>query len=125
VTEVDMKKARDSINNFLLFKNISLSNLSEVSLILKPYIAEEAAIGINEEDFKRLEELLKECDYILKHDIPIASRKNEIEFHRIIASTTDNPTLMFILHFVENLLIDAKEILKPGKDFSKKSFKYQ
>ena len=27
---------------------------------------------------------------------------------------------MFILDFVENLLIDAKEILKPGKEFSGK-----
>jgi GntR family transcriptional repressor for pyruvate dehydrogenase complex len=27
---------------------------------------------------------------------------------------------MFILDFVENLLIDTKEILKPGKDFSKR-----
>ena len=56
----------------------------------------------------------------LKNDIPIESRKNEIEFHRIIASITGNPILMFILDFVENLLIDTKEILKPGKEFSKK-----
>jgi DNA-binding FadR family transcriptional regulator len=27
---------------------------------------------------------------------------------------------MFILDFVENLLIDTKEVLKPGKEFSRK-----
>ncbi|HUL36556.1 MAG TPA: FCD domain-containing protein, partial [Thermodesulfobacteriota bacterium] len=48
------------------------------------------------------------------------SRKDEIEFHRIIASITGNPILMFILDFVENLLIDTKGILKPGKEFSNK-----
>jgi GntR family transcriptional repressor for pyruvate dehydrogenase complex len=120
VTEIDMKKARDSFTNFLLFKNLSLSNLSEVRLILESYVAEKAALVINEEGLKRLEKLNKECDYIIKHDIPIESRKNEIEYHRIIGSVSGNPILMFILDFVENLLIDTKEILQPSKEFSQK-----
>jgi len=120
VTEIDMKKARDSFTNFLLFKNLSLSNLSEVRLILEPYVAEKAALSINEEGLETLKKLNKECEYILKHDIPIESRKNEIEYHRIIGSVSGNPILMFILDFVENLLIDTKEILQPSKEFSQK-----
>jgi len=120
VTEVDMKKARDSFSNFLLFKNLSLSNLSEVRLILESHIAEKAALTITEDDLGRLKKLIEECDYVLKHGIPIEHRKNEIEFHRIIGSVTGNPILMFILDFVENLLIDTKEILQPGKEFSQK-----
>jgi GntR family transcriptional regulator, transcriptional repressor for pyruvate dehydrogenase complex len=120
VTEVDMEKARDCFTNFLHFKNLSLKDLSEVRLLLEPHIAEKAALGINEEDLKQLEELLRECDYVLRHNIPIESRKNEVEFHRIIASVTGNPILMFILDFVENLLIDTKEILQPSREFSQK-----
>jgi len=120
VTEIDMKKARDSFTNFLHFKNLSLSNLSEVRLILEPYVAEKAALAITEEGLKRLERLNKECEAILKGEIPIESRKNEIEYHRIIGSVSGNPILMFILDLVENLLIDTKEILQPNKDFSKK-----
>ena len=120
VTEVDMKTARDSFTNFLLFKNLSLSNLSEVRLLLEPYVAEKAALVITEEDLKRLEKLNKECEYVLKNNIPIESRKNEIEYHRIIGSLSGNPILMFILDFVENLLIDTKGILQPGKEFSQK-----
>jgi len=120
VTEVDMKKARDSFANFLLFKNLSLSNLSEVRLILEPYVAEKAALAITEEDLKRLEKLNKECEYVLKNNIPIESRKNEIEYHRTIGSVTGNPILMFIINFVEDLLIDTKEILQPSKEFSQR-----
>jgi len=120
VTEVDMKKARDSFINFLHFKNLSLTNLTEVRLVLESHIAEKAALAITEDDLKRLKKLIEECEYVLKHDIPIESRKNEIEFHRIIGSVTGNPILMFILDFVEDLLIDTKEILQPGKEFSKK-----
>lgn len=120
VTEVDMRKARDSFTNFLLFKNLSLSNLSEVRLILEPYVAEKAALAITEEDLKKLEKLNKECEYIIKNNIPIESRKNEIDYHRIIGSVTGNPILVFILDFVENLLIDTKEILQPDREFSQR-----
>lgn len=123
VTEVDMKKAKDCFTNFLVFKNLSLKDLAEVRLILEPYIAEKAALLINEEDLKKLENLNKECEYVLNNNIPIESRKNEIEYHRIIGSVTGNPILMFILDFVENLLIDTKKILKPGKEFSLKVLK--
>ncbi len=120
VTEVDMTKARDSFTNFLLFKNLSLKDLSEVRLLLEPYIAEKATLAITQEDLSRLEKLIKESEHAIKNNISFESRKDEIEFHRIIASITGNPILMFILDFVENLLIDTKEILRPGKEFSGK-----
>ena len=120
VTEVDMTKARDLFTNFLLFKNLSLKDLSEVRLLLEPYIAEKATLSITKEDLRRLEELIKDSEEAVKSNVGFESRKIEIEFHRIIASITGNPILMFILDFVENLLIDTKEILKPGKEFSGK-----
>ncbi len=120
VTEVDMVKARDSFTNFLLFKNLSLEDLSEVRLLLEPYIAEKATLAITQEDLHRLEKLIKDSEHAIKNDISFASREVEIEFHRIIASIAGNPILMFILDFVENLLIDTKEILRPGKEFSAK-----
>ena len=120
VTEIDMKKASDCFTNFLHFKNLSLKDLSEVRLLLEPYIAEKATLAITQEDLNRLEKLIKESEHAIKNDIVFESRKGEIEFHRIIASITGNPILMFILDFVENLLIDTKEILKPGKEFSSK-----
>ena len=120
VTEVDMTKAKDCFTNFLLFKNLSLKNLSEVRLLLEPYIAEKATLAITKKDLDRLDKLIRDCEHAIKNNIAFESRKDEIEFHRIIASITGNPILMFILDFVESLLIDAKEILKPGKEFSSK-----
>lgn len=123
VVEVDMKTTQNSLINFLHFQNLSLRDLFEVRFIIEPHIARKAALSIKEEDLKRLKKLIEECDYILKHDIPIESRKNEIEFHRIIGSVTGNPILLIILDFVENLFIDAKEILQPSKKFSEKVLK--
>ena len=120
VTEVDMIKARDSFANFLLFKNLSLKDLSEVRLLLEPYIAAKATLAITQEDLSRLEKLIKDSEETIGKSIAFESRKEEIEFHRILASITGNPILMFILEFVENLLIDTKAILKPGEEFSNK-----
>jgi GntR family transcriptional regulator, transcriptional repressor for pyruvate dehydrogenase complex len=120
VTEVDMQKASDCFTNFLHFRNLSLEDLSEVRLLLEPRIAEKAALSMSEEDLTRLGDMVKEHDDLLKKKVAGVSRKNEIEFHRIIASATGNPILIFILEFVENLLIDTKEILNPSHDFSKR-----
>lgn len=120
VTEVNMGKARDCFSNFLHFKNLSIRDLFEVLLILEPYTAEKAAINITDEELKRLEDLNTKCDHLLKNNIPVESRKNEINYHRIIGNVCGNPILMFILDFVVNLLFDTKEILEPGEELSRK-----
>ncbi len=120
VVEMDMKKARECLINFLHFKNLSLHDLTEVRLILEPYIAEKTALSITAEDLKRLKKVMDESDHVRQHGILREYRRMEIEFHRIIGSVNDNPILMLIIDFVENLLIDTKEILQPGDDFSQR-----
>jgi GntR family transcriptional repressor for pyruvate dehydrogenase complex len=120
VTEVDMGKARDCFSNFLHFKNLSIRDLFEVLLILEPYITEKAAFNITDDDLKRLEDLNTKCDQLLANNIPVESRKNEIDYHRVIGSVSNNPILMFILDFAVNLLLDTKEILEPGEELAQK-----
>jgi len=120
VTKVDVEKARDLFLNFLHFQDLSLKDLSEVRLILEPYVAEKSATVITHEDLDRLKELNEECDLVLQGRSHADLRRNEIEFHRIIGRATGNPILSFILEFVENLLVDAKEVLRPDEDFSRR-----
>lgn len=120
VTKVDVEKARDLFLNFLHFQDLSLKDLSEVRLILEPYVAEKSAASISKEDLRRLHELNQECELILQGQSHADLRLNEIEFHRIIGRATGNPILSFILEFVENLLVDAKEVLRPDQEFSKR-----
>jgi hypothetical protein len=50
-------------------------------------MSERATLSIDEEELGSLEKLIKGCDYVLKHDIPTDSRKNEIEFYRIMVAS--------------------------------------
>ena len=120
VVEMDMNIAREGLINFFHFKNLSLRDLTEVRLVLEAYTAEKAAGSITAEDLDRLKKLIDDSDYVRNQDTPREYRQMEIEFHRIIAGVNYNPILMLIIDFVENLLMDTKEILQPGEEFSQR-----
>jgi GntR family transcriptional repressor for pyruvate dehydrogenase complex len=120
ITEVGLKKARDHFTNFLHFKNFSLSDLSEIRLLIEPYIAKKAAMAISNDDLGKLGKFTEEFDLNPKNKINIEYYNKQIEFHQILAGITRNPFLIFILDFIINLLIDAKEVLQPEKGFYEK-----
>jgi len=122
VTEVDTEKAKEGFSNFFVSRDLSLKNLFDVRLILESHIAEHAASIIIDDDLQRLEQILQETRDALRNNLPLNYREKEVAFHLIIANATQNPLLIFLLDFVENLLLDAKEILNPGRDFSERVF---
>jgi GntR family transcriptional repressor for pyruvate dehydrogenase complex len=123
VTEVDTEKAKDGFSNFFVFRDLSLENLFDVRLILESHIAENAASMITGDDLQRLEQILQETRDALQNDLPLDYRGKEVSFHLIIANATQNPLLIFLLDYVETLLLDAKEILNTGRDFSERVLK--
>ncbi|MBW1800337.1 MAG: FadR family transcriptional regulator [Deltaproteobacteria bacterium] len=120
VAEVDMEITKESLANFLHFKNLSVQHISAIRKNLEPYAARVAAETISPEDLDRLKDLLEVCRNALSKGDSTSLRKNEVQFHRIIANATHNPILILILDFIENLLEDVKRILKPDMAFSKR-----
>ena len=120
VTKVDTEKAKEGFHNFLIFRDLSLEHLFNVRFILESQIAEQAASTITDDDLQRLKQILQETRDALRNDLPLNYRGKEVSFHLIIANATRNPLLIFLSDFVEDLLLDAKEILNPGRDFSKR-----
>ncbi len=120
VTEVNMKTARECLSNFLRFQNLSLTDLSEVRILVETYIAEKAAQIITEEDLRKLQKLNEEFEDNIKKRFPPEFYNHQVEFHRIIGNVTGNPLLTFILDFIINILIGMKENLRPSKEFYKR-----
>ena len=118
VTEVKTEKAKEGFSNFFVSRNLSLDNLFDARLILESHIAENAASIITDDDLQRLKQILRETRDALDKDLPLNFREKEIAFHLLIANATQNPLLIFLLDFVEHLLLDAKVILNPGREFS-------
>jgi GntR family transcriptional repressor for pyruvate dehydrogenase complex len=119
IVEVDIEVTKQSLANFLYFKDLTIEDLSELRKLLEPHAAMKAAEHITKEGLQKLRELNDTARMNLKEKIFDDLTQNEIVFHRMIAENTRNPILILILDFVENLLEDFKKVLKPDLEFSK------
>lgn len=115
--EVDSKVSRESLINFFYFKNVSVQHLSEVRRILEPYVAKVAARKISAEGIDQLVTINQRCEAALAKGQHDKVSKDLIHFHRVIAQCTENPVLIFILSFVEDLLQETKDLLRPDSRF--------
>ena len=120
--EVEMKIPQESMINFFHFKDVSVQHLSEVRKILEPYAAKIAADEISKEGIGKLRNIITKCESAFSkgHDNEI--NEDLINFHRVIAQCTGNPVLIFILAFVEDLLQETKDRLRPDKRFFRESY---
>lgn len=112
VAEVEMKTTINSILNFLHFKSVSIKDLTMLRYYLEPSIARLAASIITPEDIKNLERL--------SISEPMDSQPNTpqgIGFHRYLVRLTQNPVLILIMDFVDNIVSDLKLQLDLDKDF--------
>ena len=120
VSEVDLETAQGSLTNFLHFKNLSISHLSDIRKALEPFAVRLAVKNMTEEDLDRLRNVQSQCRVAFEKsqfdDLMILG----ISFHRIIADSTHNPLLILILDLVENLLTDVKRVLRIDVDFSRR-----
>jgi len=119
IVEVDIGVTKQSLANFLYFKDLSIENLSELRKLIEPHAAGKAAEAISRENLRILGELNERARESLDKNFIHEMSRNEINFHRVIAQTTNNPILVLILDFVEDLLEDFKKVLKPDLAFSK------
>jgi GntR family transcriptional regulator, transcriptional repressor for pyruvate dehydrogenase complex len=119
IVEVNIEVTKQSLANFLYFKNLSIENLSELRKLIEPHAAEMAARKISKEDLDHLKRLNEKSRNNLTKKFLQEMSRDEVDFHRVLAQNTGNPILILILDFVENLLEDFKKVLKPDLAFSK------
>jgi len=112
IAEVDMKTTIHSIMNFLHFKTVSIKDITMIRYLLEPPVAQIAASRIQPEDIVKLESMITE-DPVVPHTI--ISR--EIGFHRYLARMTENPILILVMDFIDNILNDIKFSLDLGPEF--------
>ncbi|MCM1567052.1 MAG: FadR family transcriptional regulator [Dehalobacter sp.] len=120
ICEIDMDNTRDMIASFLYFKNVSVKDLCEVRKIFEPYLARLAAEQMAPEDIEKMKTLQEVYGKSIKRNKPAI--KEEVAFHTILAQTSGNPVMILILDFVNSLLTDLKNHIKPGLDFSERVF---
>ena len=118
IAEVDMKTTIHGIINFLHFKTVSIKDITMIRYLLEPPVAQIAASRIQPEDIVKLESMITE-DPVAPHTIV----SKEIGFHRYLARMTENPILILVMDFIDNILDDIKSQLNLGVEFYHKVMK--
>ncbi|MBI4966255.1 MAG: FadR family transcriptional regulator [Desulfomonile tiedjei] len=105
IAEVDMTTTIHSIMNFLHFKAVSIHDITMLRFVLEPQVAHMAAARVTAEDIPRLKQMIEQGE-----DSEVEISK-DIGFHRYLARLSDNPILILIMDFIDNLLRDVKSRL--------------
>ena len=117
IVEVDIEITKESLANYLYFKNLTIENLSEFRRLIEPAAAKIAAQNISSDELEALRLLGESARENLKMNRIRDAARDEFNFHRFIAGLTDNPILILFLDFVESMLDDFKIVLKPDAAF--------
>lgn len=112
IAEVDMRTTIHGIINFLHFKTVSIRDITMIRYLLEPPVAQIAASRIQPDDIMKLESLIIE-----NPAVPHTIVSREIGFHRYLARMTENPILILVMDFIDNILNDIKFQLDPGDEF--------
>jgi GntR family transcriptional repressor for pyruvate dehydrogenase complex len=112
IAEVDMKTTISGVMNFLHFKAVSIRDITMIRYLLEPPVVQIAASRIKPEDIIKLESLIIETPAV-----PHTIVSREIGFHRYLARLTENPILILVMDFIDNILNDIKFQLDPGAEF--------
>lgn len=118
IAAIESRTALDILANFLYFKNLSVHNLAEVRKIIEPYAAAVAAETITKKELSELKLLIdRSKEQYASGQVQEERFNNELDFHCVIAKSTQNPLLMLIVEFVESLISDQKTMTKLDRPF--------
>lgn len=109
VQTVDISIAQAGLSNFLFGKNFSIDNVTEVRLALEPYAARVAAEHMNKCSKRDLRSIVKKTEELVAaNGCMDRLQRLEVSFHEMIIGGTENPILMLMYHYSEQLLLNIK-----------------
>jgi GntR family transcriptional repressor for pyruvate dehydrogenase complex len=117
IIEVDIQVTKQSLANYLYFKNLTIEDLSEFRRLMEPYAARRAAEQISAAELEKLKALNDAARENLRRRNMAAARRDEFNFHRFLADVPKNPLIVLVLDFAESLLDDFKKLFEPDTAF--------
>jgi len=126
---VTFDHATDLLRNYLHFQRPSGGDLYALRKLVEPELAVSVVGKLSEDDFARLEDLVKTCAVTpSSQEERQVQRMAELEFHNVLASRCDNPLLSLVCRFLNDLVRDLvvyKKVQYPEQtEFSRSNLRY-
>lgn len=104
VSHVYHKPIKHSLNNMITSGEVTVDHLFDVRLLIEPRIAMEAAVHAKNKDLKKLRDLITDSSHHL--DDPSHLKRNNLNFHLMLAKAAGNPVLSILLESVFEILVE-------------------
>jgi GntR family transcriptional repressor for pyruvate dehydrogenase complex len=111
--QVDMKTTINSIQGFLKFESVSIYDITMARYLLEPIIVRVVISKLSDIHIKKLKKIIQEAQTVDPKNLQVKG----VSFHRYLARITENPILIIIMDFIDNLLEDMKKKAGVDNDF--------
>ncbi len=122
VAATDLSYSQALMFNQVCFYRITPQHLSDLRRALEPYAVRMVAPRLTRDQLGELVELTRLTRLHIERGEYNGIDYFAVQFHKVIAQLSDNPLLMFILTFVENLLHELKQAVGIDKEFANDMF---
>ncbi|ARP85480.1 FadR/GntR family transcriptional regulator [Bordetella genomosp. 9] len=105
IVEVTLDRTFQLLQNYLFFKEVTIDDIYTARKLLEPELAAGAVPYLTDADFHALEHSIECCDPASgKTDDVVAQRKEDLNFHDILALANPNPFLRFLCQLINAML---------------------
>jgi DNA-binding FadR family transcriptional regulator len=105
IVEVSLDRTFQLLQNYLFFKEVTIDDIYAARKLLEPELAAGAVPHLTEADFQALNHSIECCDPSSgKTADVVAQRKEDLNFHDILALANPNPFLRFTCQLINEML---------------------
>lgn len=98
------KPIKDSLSNLILSGEITTDHLFDARLLIEPHIAREAARNATRDDLREIQEVMDDSE--AHFDDHVRLRRNNLEFHLLLARASKNPVLYLLQVSIIELMVE-------------------
>lgn len=104
IVEVPLDRTLQFMQNYLFFKEVTIDDIYAVRMMLEPELAAGAVPHLTDADFVALEHSIICCDPTSSHEDLIMQRREDVNFHDILAAANPNPFLRFTCELINEMI---------------------
>lgn len=120
IAEVPLDRTLQFMQNYLFFQEVTIDNIYTVRQFLEPELAACAVPHLTEADFEALEHSISCCDPASSSEDMLSQRREDVNFHDILAAACPNPFLRFNCELINEML---RQLIVYGNRTSKAEHK--
>lgn len=104
IAEVPLDRTLQFMQNYLFFQSVTIADIYTVRQLLEPELAAGAVPYLTEQDFEALEHSIACCDPTSSSDDLVSQRREDVNFHDILAAANPNPFLRFTCELINEMI---------------------